>query len=261
MEHGVCPSYCKNLLQTRMRGSRRYTEDTPYVRARLQLGCGYFSPSPCPDHRCKWYQAGKMEGVPDPSNPQLPPTLQGGTRSQCRLTQPTAGTGLQPAWPWDQRSMEVADSPLRAPPPCPALQLLLPPLINQPSAVVCRSKCFFSPIYRMGCLWPGVFSERRVSIEPPVLSILRGKQHVCLLAAIISWRTRTGSSDPKRQSHKAGNHFEIVTGRSSAEACNELCPVRCSVLAGQAIFGVIRSQGGHGHMHNQHWKWNILMAN
>lgn len=148
--------------------TRGYTEDTPYICARLQLGCGYFSPSPCPDHRCEWYQAGKMEGVPDPSNPQLLPTLRGGTRGQCRLTQPTAGTGLQPAWPWDQRSMEVADSPLRAPPPCPALQLLLPPLINQthPLQLFADQNAFF-PVYRMGCLGPGVFSELRVGREPP----------------------------------------------------------------------------------------------
>lgn len=49
----------------------------------------------------------------------------GGTRGQHRLTQPTAGTGQQPAWPWDQRSMEVAGSHLWAPPPRLSLQQLL----------------------------------------------------------------------------------------------------------------------------------------
>lgn len=83
---------------------------------------GCFSPSPCPAHGC---EEGKMEGVPDPANLQLPPSLPGGTRGQHRLTQPTAGTGQQPAWPWDQRSMEVAESHLWAPPPRLSLQQLL----------------------------------------------------------------------------------------------------------------------------------------
>lgn len=76
-------------------------------------------------------QEGKMEGVPDPGNLQLPPSLPGGTRGQHRLTQPTAGTGLRPARPRDQRSTEVAESHLRAPPPRLALQRLLPSLMNQ----------------------------------------------------------------------------------------------------------------------------------
>lgn len=85
-----------------------------------------------------------MEGVPDPGNLQLPPSLPGGTRGQHRLTQPTAGTGLQPAWPWDQRSMEVAESHLRAPPPGLALQQPLPSLLNQTHPLqikVLRSLC------------------------------------------------------------------------------------------------------------------------
>lgn len=86
-----------------------------------------------------------MEGVPDPSNPQLPPSLLGGTHGQCRLTQPTAGTGLRPAWPRDQRSMEVAESHQRAPPPRPALQQLLPSLINQAHPL--QIKMGFFPMY------------------------------------------------------------------------------------------------------------------
>lgn len=96
-----------------------------------------------------------MEGVPDPGNLQLPPSLPGGTRGQHRLTQPTAGTGLRPAWPWDQRSMEVAESHLRAPPPRLALQQLLPSLINQthPPLPGADQNASF-PVSCIGCLGP-----------------------------------------------------------------------------------------------------------
>lgn len=114
-----------------------------------------FLPSPRPDHRCEWCEEGKMEGVPDPANLQLPPSLPGGTRGQHRLTQPTAGTGLRPAWPRDQRSVEVAESHLRAPPPRLSLQQLLPSLRNHTHPRPPRADQNASfPISCIGCLGP-----------------------------------------------------------------------------------------------------------
>lgn len=55
----------------------------------------------------RWYEEGKMEGAPDPSNPQLSLRLPGGTRGQQRLAQPPWGLA------WDQSSTEVAESHLQ----------------------------------------------------------------------------------------------------------------------------------------------------
>lgn len=108
-------------------------------------GCDYFSPSPHRDHGCEWYEEGKMEGVPDPGNPQLPPSLPGGTRGQRRLTQPTVGTGLWPAWPRDQRAWRwprATFGPLLLAPLCNSLCLpwqIKPTLCSQ-----LQIKIFFS---------------------------------------------------------------------------------------------------------------------
>lgn len=252
---GMCVlSCCKKLVQTGMGEAAGDTLRIPPTRAALQPGCGYFSPSPRPDHRCKWYEEGKMEGVPDPGNPQLPPSLPGGTRGQRRLTQPTAGTGLRPARPRDQRTWRWLRATFRAPPPPPhpALQQPLSSLINQthPLQLVAAQNGFFSPIYCAGCSWPGALSELIIGIQSPFLSILLGERHACVLAAFFLDELKRGLLTPNDKSWwcGAGNHHEVVTRRSSAEACNELCPVLCGVLAGQTSSR--RKEAGENYMHH-----------
>lgn len=57
-----------------------------------------------------------------------------------------------------------------------------------------------------------------------------------MLAAFLRDEQKQGVLTPKDTCWwcEAGNHHEDVTGRPSAEAWNELCPVLCSVLAGSA---------------------------
>lgn len=82
----------------------------------------------------RWYEEGKMEGAPDPSNPQLSLSLLGGTRSQHRLAQPPRGLAR------DQSSTEVAVSHLQ---PQSAAAFAFAEQLNPFSGITYRSKCSF----------------------------------------------------------------------------------------------------------------------
>lgn len=180
----------------------------PALCAPTHWTCGCFSPSPCPAHRREGCEEGKMEGVPDPGNLQLPPSLPGGTRGQHRLTQPTAGTGLRPAWPRDQRSMEVAGSHLRAPPPRLSLQRLLPSLTNPTRPL--------PPAEDQNASLPASFSHRVFVAEVCFQSrqsdkffrALLGEPHGCVLGTFFLDEHKQGVLTPKDKwwGCEGGNH-------------------------------------------------------